>query len=110
MQPELDESFAVDVLGEWTRSQLVAYRVSQRCAPPGPALPLFRTHDLGATSVEMKMQRAPLVVAQCLVIELAQNVSRHITHDQADDLLVDAVLAPVERVPNRFVERRGRQP
>jgi hypothetical protein len=29
MQPELDESFAVDVLGERARAELVANRVSQ---------------------------------------------------------------------------------
>ena len=65
----------------------------------------FRSYDLGTTGVEMEVQRPALVFAQRLVIQLAEDMARHIPHDQTNDFLVDSILAPVERVPNCFIER-----
>src|SRR4051812_15502317 len=108
MQPELDESFAVDVLGERPRAELVPHRVSQGCASPRSAFAFLGTNDLRAARIEIEMERPSLVLTQRFVVELAQNVARDVTHDEAHDLVVDATLAVVQRIPNGFVERSRR--
>src|SRR4051812_49647403 len=57
----------------------------------------------------MEVQRPALVLAQRLVIELAQNVARDIPYHEPHDLFVDPSITSVERVTNRLVERGGRQ-
>ena len=109
MKSELDESFAIDVLRQLARAQLVAHGVGERGAAPGRTLALFRTHYLGPPRIEMKVKRLPLVVAQRLVVEIAQDVAGNIADDEPHDLVVDAALAAVERVANRFVERCRRE-
>ena len=54
----------------------------------------------------MEVQRASLVLANRLVIELARDVARDVAHDEPHDLVVDAALAP--RRPSRESARRSR--
>src|SRR3954469_8749923 len=110
MQSEVDESIAVDVLGERPRLQLVAHGVGERCASARRSLALVRTHDLRPTRIEMEVERLALVLTQRFVIELANYVPRDIAHHQSNDLLLDAALAILQRVANCFVERRRREP
>ena len=109
MKPELDESFAVYVFGELPGTQLVAHRVSQRCTASRRCLTFLRPDDLGAPRIQMEVERFPLVIAQRLVVEIAEDVARDIADHKPDDFLFDATLAVVERIPNCFVEGSRRE-
>jgi len=107
VKTQLDEGFAIDVLGENARHELVADGVGERGATTGSALPLLRTHDLGAPRIEIEVQRPPLVLSEGLVIQVAKDVPGYVAHDESHDLLVDSAFAVVQRGVNRLVERRG---
>src|SRR5918992_2041398 len=55
------------------------------------------------------MQRAPLVIAKRLLVQLTCDVSRDVAHDETDDLLVDTALATVDCIANGDVELRRTQ-
>ena len=55
------------------------------------------------------MQRLPLVVAQRLVVEIAQDVSRYVADHEPHDFFLDAALAVVDRIPDRLIERGRRE-
>ena len=58
----------------------------------------------------MEVQRAALVLAQRLVVELARDVARDVAHDEPHDLVVDPARAPVDAPRIARVDLRRRQP
>src|SRR5439155_16120380 len=109
VQTKFDESFAVDVFSEQTRAEFVAHGIREGSATPRSCLTFVGANDLWTTGIEMEVKRSALVFAERSVIELAQDVSRHIAYDQSHDLLVDPSLTIIECVTDRFVERSRRQ-
>src|SRR5438876_8345005 len=109
MQAQFDEGFAVDVFSEQTRAELVTHGISEGSATTWSRLTFVGTNDLWTTGIEMEVKRAALVFAERSVIELAQDVSRHIANDQSHDLLVDPSLAIIKCLTDRLVERSRRE-
>src|SRR5262245_2348827 len=58
----------------------------------------------------MKVQRASLVFANRLVIELARDVPRDIEYDETHDFVVDAAVAGIDRRFDPRVEFVGGEP
>ena len=83
LQPERDDRRAVDAGFHRPLAQVALHRLGERRAPARRAARRRGARHVGAARVEMEVQRAPLVLAQRLLVELAHDVARHVAHDRA---------------------------